>query len=219
MRNGKQLSGLILGIMIGASPLAAQGFEGVVGLKIFSKGKPMDMTMSLKGGISRTDLSAEGHGGVMLMNPQTKTMTMIMSEEKMYMTMSVAGGDKQDQGPPKITDLGTRATVAGRECKNYLVEDGKRTTEVCNSEGLGDFMMGRGPMGQGPGAEVGDLNGFRTLFPGGFFPLRVTRIKGDQRTVQLEVTSVEAKTLDASLFQPPAGFTEMKMPGMGGPGN
>jgi hypothetical protein len=218
MRNGKRLIGMVLGITMGAGSLAAQGFEGVVAFKIWSKGKPMDMTMSIKGGLTRTDMSAEGHNGVMLMNPQSKTMTMIMADEKMYMTMSMPSGEHQE-ATPKITDLGTRATVAGRECKNYLIEDGKRTTEVCNGEGLGDFMMGRGPMGQGPGADIGDILTSRSHFQNGFFPLRVTRIKGEQRTVQMEVTGVDAKTLDAALFQVPAGYTEMKMPGMGPPGN
>ncbi len=217
MRNGKQLTGLVLGITMCAGTLAGQGFEGVVAMKVWSKGKATDMTMSIKGGVTRTDMVTEGHNGTMLMNPQTKTMIMIMAEEKMYMTMSLAAGEHQEHSEPKITDLGTTATIAGRECRNFLLEDAKRTTEICNGEGLGDFMMGGSPMGQGPGTDLADLASSRSHFQNGFFPLRVTRIKADKRTVQLEVTAVDPKPLDPALFQVPANFTEMKMPSMGPP--
>jgi hypothetical protein len=72
-------------------------------------------------------------------------------------------------------------------------------------------------MGRGPSNGLSELDddAYRTYFRGGFFPLRVTEIKGDKRRVVLEATKVEPKSLDASLFEVPAGFTEMKMPGMG----
>jgi hypothetical protein len=50
------------------------------------------------------------------------------------------------------------------------------------------------------------------MYKDGFFPLKVTA-SGPQGGIMLEVTSIEKKSLPASLFAPPADYTEMKMPG------
>lgn len=210
-----------------AGPLAAQGFEGVVAYKMMGEnGKDHEMTMSIKGSTMRTDVAAEGHNVAMLMDGQAQTMTMLMAEQKMYMTMDLKGmRDKmqgmqhQEHSPPKITPLGTKETIAGRSCENFLVESDKTKMEFCNAKGLGNYMSPQSPMGRGPSNGLTELNDqlYRSYFKDGFFPLRVTTLEDGKRRVVMEATRVEPKSLDASLFQIPAGFTEMKMPGMMGP--
>jgi Domain of unknown function (DUF4412) len=223
MRTYLQLAGLALGTsLVAAAHLAAQGFEGVVTYKLTGdKGAPQELAMSIKGGQMRTDMSAGGHNMAMLMNGQG-SMTMLMPEQKMYMTMDLKAmrdrmpaGQHQEQAPPKITDLGTKETIAGRTCENYQVQSEKSTIEFCNTTGLGNFMAPQSPMGHGAGGPLQDLDNeaYREFFKNGFFPLRVSNVEGGSKKVVMEATRVESRSLDASLFQVPAGFTEMKMPG------
>jgi hypothetical protein len=44
----------------------------------------------------------------------------------------------------------------------------------------------------------------------------VSDVEGTNKKVKLLATKVEAKSLDASLFAVPAGYTEFKMPAMPG---
>jgi hypothetical protein len=207
-----------------AGPLAAQGFEGIVGYKMMMGGNSNsgEMIMSIKGTNMRTDVNTEGHAMTMLLDGQTQVMTMLMTEQKMYMTMDLKGARDRMQNmqhkehtPPKFTALGTTETIAGRTCENYLVESDESKTEFCNTKGLGNYMTPRGPMGRGSSNGLTELNEevFRAYFKDGFFPLRVTKIEDGKRKVLMEATRVEPKSLDASLFQIPSGFTEMKMPG------
>jgi Domain of unknown function (DUF4412) len=215
-----------LGAALLATPLAAQGFEGVVSYKMIGgdNGKGMETTMSIKGTQIRTDMAMGGHSAAMLMDGEAQVMTMLIPDQKMYMTMDMKkvaekaqGMEQKEHTPPKITALGTSETIAGRTCQNFLIETDKSKMEVCNAKGMGNFMSPRNPMGRGPTNGLNDLNSeaYRSFFKDGFFPLRVTSLKDDKRQVMMEATRVEPKSLDPSLFTVPTGFTEMKMPGMG----
>jgi len=205
-----------------AGPLAAQAFEGAVAYKMTSeKGKSAEMVMSMKGNKMRTDMEADGRTMTMLLDGQTQVMAMLMTEEKMYMTMNLKGMSERMKSKkrtaPKFTALGTKETIAGRSCENFVVETEDSKEEFCNAKGLGNFMSPRSPMGGGSSNGLSELDFeiYRTYFKDGFFPLRVTELKGDKRRVIMEATRVEPKSFDASYFEVPAGFTEMKMPGMG----
>lgn len=222
MRKSVRMCGLAMGAALLAGPVAAQGFEGVVAYKMNGQnGKGGEMTMSIKGTQVRTDMSTEGHDMSMLLNGEHTSMTMLMAEQKMYMTMDLKAMQDRaknmqhtEHAAPKITPLGTKETIAGRSCENYLVETEKTKVEFCNSKGLGNFMTARSPMGRGA-SPLSDLDNeaYRAYFKDGFFPLRVSLYDGDAKKVMMEATRVEPKSLDASLFTIPAGYTEMKMPG------
>ncbi len=222
MRLSARIVGLALGTALFASPLAAQGFEGIVSYKMFGmNGKSSEMTTSIKGSHVRTAMIAEGQEMTMLLDGQSSTMTMIMAEQKMYMTMDLKGAADRalrmkpaDVTPPKITPLGTTEIIAGRSCENFQVETEKSKAEFCNTKGMGNFMTARSPMGGGT-SPLGDLDNvaYRAYFKDGFFPLRVSSYENGTRKVVIEATRIEPKALDAALFQVPAGYTEMKMPG------
>jgi hypothetical protein len=224
-----RIAALALSAALLAGPAWAQGFEGVVAYRMTSEsGKSSEMEMAIKGTVVRVDMNSEGHQAASLMDGQTGTMTMILPEQKMYMTMNVRAmaekmkGMKDDDAPPTITALGTSETIAGRKCENFLVETQNRKkevekTEVCNAKGLGEFMIPRGPMGREASPGMARLDAYREYFKGNLFPLRVTKVDGAKRLVIMEATRIEPKALDPALFQVPPGFTEMKMPGMMGP--
>jgi hypothetical protein len=207
----------------------AQAFEGTVSYQL--KGaEEGQFIQSYKGGRVRTEITTKGHAAVMLM--EAGTMTMLMPDQKMYMTMNLKdmaarmsgmGGRNQEHDagtPPKITDEGTKETIAGHTCQNYLMGD-KQDIEACVATGMGFFMMGSNPMAMGGGggsmanaSALANNPEYAKFFKNGFFPLRLSKVEGGKKQVMMEATQVEAKSLDASLFQVPADYKEMKMPGM-----
>ena len=210
--------------------LAAQAFEGVVTWQMHEKNQQMVQTY--KGGMVRTEMGQGGRQAVMIMDAAGKKMTMIMPSEKMYMTMDLSQAGHQmpgmDHGPaktPKITATGKTETIAGRSCEvyRYAEEEGKPDNmEMCVAKGLGYFMMGSGGgMGvMGRRDPMADVAGaasnpeYARLYKDGFFPLRVSKLEGGKAEQMMIVTKLEPKSVDASVFQVPAGYQEMKMPGM-----
>lgn len=213
---------LVLSLL--AQGLAAQAFEGVVTWQMGAKKETM--TQSYKGNQVRTEMGRGGREAVMLMDGGARTMTMVMTNEKMYMVMSLDRPDMQHdaQGkPPKLTATGKTETIAGYTCEVYRFaeEEGKpETMEMCVAKGLGYFMMGSGGgMMGGRGRDpMADLAGagsnpeYVKLYKDGFFPLRMTRIEGGKSELMMIATGIEKKSLDANAFKVPAGFQEMKMP-------
>lgn len=208
-------------------PAAAQ-FEGSVSYTVGAKQTPM--TQTYKGGMVRTDFSSSRGSGAMIMDMNTKTMKMVMPEQKMYMSMDLSQKmEGTDQGPrktPKFTDTGKTETIAGKECSvyRYTKEEGKPDTmEMCVAKGMGFFMVGRSPMGRGGDeadmSEVSANPELMKMYRDGFFPLRISKINGETLTTTMLATKIEPKSVDASVFQVPADYTEMKMPAGMGPRN
>lgn len=212
-------------------PAAAQ-FEGTITYVVGARQTPM--TQTIKGNMVRTEMQGDRGGrGAMIMDASAQTMTMVMDEQKMYMTMDLKNRpndeDRAERKMPKITDMGKTETIAGKSCNVYRMatEEGKPDNiEVCAAKGMGFFMGGgRGPMGRGRGQGEGpDATAlmanpeFAKMYKDGFFPLRLSRIRDGNVTNQMLATKIEPKSVDASLFQVPAGYQEMKMPAGMGPG-
>jgi hypothetical protein len=223
MRIRPRVPGLVVGGLLITGPLAAQGFEGTVSFRIADLKN--EMIQHYKGGKVRTEGMGEGW---MLM--EAGTIRMVLPKERMVVVMD--GGGKHDHGKKgkeaKVTALGTSETIAGKSCENFRIED-EEVHEVCVAKGMGFFMFGKpsGPMGRGAGRgpNIPDFTtggtgaaggGLPPMLKDGFFPLRITEIKGTKREVQMEATKIDATSLDASLFEIPTGFNEMRMPAMPG---
>ncbi len=221
MRICSRVSGLACVGLLLTGPLAAQGFEGIVNFR-FGDSKD-ELIQSYKGDKVRMDGMGMNEGWMIM---EAGSMKIVVPKEKMVMVMDVKGkrGKGQDK-PTKVTALGTRETIAGRSCDNYLMED-KETYEVCVAKGMGFFMFGSpgGPMGRGRGPSIPSFGaggsagggGLPPMLQDGFFPLRITKVKGEKRELQMEATKIELKSLDDALFDIPADFQEMKMPSMPG---
>lgn len=202
--------------VIGFGPSSARAqdaFEGVVTFRMNAGPQgAQDVRYSVKGDQVRTDMSTGGMNAFMIYNTATRTMDFVMPERQMYMESSVPkppAAAEAAPGPSKVTWTGQKETIAGHACEHATVQDSKgQTVDVCLAKGMGTFMQMGGGMGgraSAPGWE-GEI--------GQMFPLKVTRAG----TVELEVTSIDRKTLDPSVFTIPAGFNKMSMPGRGGSG-
>jgi hypothetical protein len=199
---------------------AAQGqFEGIITFKTAAGGGPeQNVQYSVKGTKIRMDMTVgPGMQVYSLFDGDTKTMDMVLPQRNMYMEQSVdAAQAQQNAAPQKKADIqwtGKKETIAGYECEHATItDDTGGQTDVCIAKGLGTFMsMGRGGMGGMRRGGPPQGGGWESHVQGGF-PLKVQK-GGD---VIMEVTSIEKKSLDASLFTIPSGFQKMGMP-MGRP--
>ena len=148
--------GIALCGLAAAAPLAAQGFQGVVTWEM-AEGKSV-MTQMYKGNQVRMEMNQGGHEGVMLMDNTMSSVTMLMPQQKMYMTMDMknmmGAAAPDDRTPPKLTDTGKSETIAGHTCEVYRYAEAAgqpETMEMCAAKGMGFFIMGQSPMGGGGG--------------------------------------------------------------------
>jgi hypothetical protein len=213
-------------------------FEGEITAKLFTDAQPMEIRYATKGSRMRveTQLSqGSAQKGVALMDSSAGTMTMLIPQNKTYMTMNwgkmagemmAKGGEKDSTDDfPKVTSTGKTETVAGFTCQYWLFGD-KQDTEVCIAKGLGYFA---GAGGDSSGildklknlalrdkikAQLDANPEFAKFVEGGAFPLKIAQIENGQSKTIMEVTSVERKSLDDSLFTAPADYKKMEIPGM-----
>jgi len=208
-----------------ALPLAAQTpFQGVVKYRMTSDGRSFDIVYMTKGDRVRTEMEMDGMQVFMLMDAGKATMTTVMPDQRMYMTMDLnrmAGRvAQQDTTVPKITRTGRTETIAGHTCEHFLMGD-KQDVDVCVASGLGYYLGGsESQRGRSSGfglPRAGDprWRQFREMFADGFFPLKTTMTEGGKVKAEMVATSVEPRTLSDDVFAVPAGFQEMRMPGMG----
>jgi len=179
-------------------------FEGVItlaapgmldGAKLFFKG-------------SRARMERRGALGTLLLDSHGRIVRLIDARHQYFV---MASRLQARQRTPRFEALGKQETVAGLSCSYYRTRDPggpQDGDQVCVTSALGFI-------GLTPGGPLGDLNAraVQEQFPNGFFILKTITAKG---TVS-RVVSIERKSLADDLFSPPPGYTEMAMPGFGGP--
>lgn len=216
--------------LVAVAPASAQSaFEGVVTYRLTTEGRTVDVTYMTKGDRARSEMTMDGMAVALLMDASATTMTTLMPSERMYMTMDLSRmrqrAQASDTAEQQFTATGRKETIAGHECEHYLTGTGQNT-DMCVATGLGYFMGGGGAGRRGPGSgssygvpRPGDarMAAFRAKFRNGFFPLRLTVTEGGKVTTDMVVTAIERRALADDMFTVPAGFTEMRMPGMGPP--
>ena len=184
--------------------LAAQStFEGVLTIRVGSGNGPGSGKYWIKGAQMRVD---GGEQGTMIRDASGRLLTLIDSQRR-YMV--VASMNRAAQ-LPKFSPTGKRETIAGYPCSYYTEHDarGGQDQEVCITTALG--FSGLGP--NGPLAP-NDERALRDQFKTGFMVLKSVDHNG---TVIKLVTNVQKTSVSDAMFAPPAGYTEVKMPGMPG---
>jgi len=223
-----------------SSATAGGAFEGEVTSKMFIGDQTMETRYAIKGARNRIEAHFPQGGvqaslvqsSVTLMDLSSHTTTMLFPKTKSYMTMDWgemaqemakdAGKDSQFNFP-KVTSTGKTETIAGLNCEHWLIGD---KTDVCMAKGLGYF---------GGGGSGGILDKLKNLamrekvkaqldanpelakfVEGGAFPLKMASVENGQSKTIMEVTGVERKSLDDSLFTVPADYKKTEIPGMSG---
>ncbi len=231
------------------------GFEGAIGVMVKGKGlkaeKPINLVIDVKGDRIRVDLpqgieGTEQFGKVYgIYDSPAKKVFVVLDDKKQVIVLDLnksaedlksmkpsaphhGGGGGPPPTPPKITKTGKIDTVAGYSCEIWSIESGdakeKGKAEVCIAEqGVSWFHI---PM-TGVPAEYSFMS---EMLDGKHFPLRMVMF--DTANVEegrVEVTKIDKKSLDASVFIPPPTYQQMDMaqavgammgggmgPGMGG---
>ncbi len=211
-------------------------FEGEITAKMSRGLEPMEIRYASKGSRMRVETQfSKGDpqtGAIVLMDISAGTQTMLMPQTKNYMTMNWGEmaeemGKEAGKDPsgdfPKVTSTGKTETIAGFTCQHWLIGD-KQDTDVCMAKGLGYFAGGGSggildklkdlAMREKIKAQLDANPEFAKFVEGGAFPLKISQIENGQSKTIMEVTSVERKSLDDSLFTVPADYKKMEIPGM-----
>jgi hypothetical protein len=227
---------LLLAAILAAPLCSAAGFEGTVTMKLTSRRETApQMTYSIKGPSTRIDLTAADKGGrvAMLMDSTKTEMTILMLDQKMFMTqpmLKVAGATSDAAGATSdasIEKTSVTEKILGYDCVKYLSKSKATVTEIWVTDQLGSFsgLGGGNPMGGGMGKGRGsppssEGQAWEKALGGlNVFPLRVVSTEAGKESFRLEVTSIEKKSLADSMFVPPADFQDLSgmMRGMGLP--
>lgn len=226
-----------------SSSSGSGNFEGAITAKLFAGAQPMELKYAIKGTRSRIETQlAQGSlaTGVMLLDWSSGSQFMLIPQTKTYMSVNLAGADNKaqeladslskelGQAPSnsfKATATGKSETIAGHTCQHWLMGD-KQDTDVCLANGLGFFGGGQSGsifeklktlgLGDKAKAQLAANPEFAKFVEGGAFPLKISQLENGQSKTILEVTSVERKPLDDSLFSVPADYKKMDIPGMPG---
>ena len=186
-------------------------FEGAITVGFTASQGTQQMTYQIRNNVIRLDFTGGGMAGYLLHDNAKNTTKMVMPAQKMYMDMGAMQGmmaqETAKSGPADIKLTGKKETIAGYECEHAIVTSDDGQYDVCLAKGLGSFYMQQGPMGRG---NAGGPPPALARLGRDLFPLKVQKVGGD---VSMQVTKIEKKALDASMFEVPAGFQSMSMPG------
>jgi len=199
---------ILLGLVV-ASTASAQ-FEGVVTYQMGKAGETW--VYSAKGNKVRMDISTPSapSGVAAILDMGAMTTTILMSTQHAYMTMPIPqNANVPDSVHGKFTKTGSEV-IAGVPCDDYVGTDakGEKQGTFCIAHGMGSFMQfnSNNPMMRQYQSRVSGLSG---ALAGGGFPLKIVRSNGE---TQMLATKIDRKSLDASLFSVPAGYTAIQMP-------
>lgn len=198
----------------------AGAFEGKVQYAFAEGRQTGQMKYCVKQPRLRMEVAMPGKGaegsGVMIMDTQASTVTILMPTEKMYMVMDLAKtkgavpNDPKDES--KIVKTGLTEEICGYKCDEYLLETPTEKTRLWLTEALGSFMVVQSPMDHRP-----PRSWEKALEGKNFFPLKViVQTVAGKETYSMTATQVEKKSLPESDFQPPADYMKFDMPAMPG---
>ncbi|HRE82244.1 MAG TPA: DUF4412 domain-containing protein [Opitutaceae bacterium] len=225
----KTLLSLVLSLTIAASFLhGADTFEGKIKMTITTqkgkKSETMPMSYAIKDSKMRIDMENPEKGGGTLstiVDMKAQEATVLMPEQKMYMTHSFKDSDLTQKAAEaaeltSVEKTNETTTIAGYKATKYLIKtkDQKEPVEVWATEGLGHYVSANA---FGPGAGKNKSSGWeKALYEKGFFPLRTVVTEKRGTTTTMEVVNVEKTSLPDSLFKAPADYQKFAMPSLKG---
>ena len=204
-------------------PVWAGDFEGVLHMQTThaATGTASAMDWYLKGDKARVEMSRDdGQSTVMLFDAKTRTMHMAMPGQKSYMEISLEGdrGEHLKEVLEKQSVERTEKTdrIAGYSCEMWRVtdKDNKRLkNDLCVAKGFGKaatFWID--PKEMRRSSQPGWV---QQLVEGGGFGLRSIHYdEAGKESSRMEVTSIDKKSLPASLFAFPADWAKQDMSAM-----
>lgn len=192
--------------------ILAQQFEGTLTYKLEADGDTQNLTYFMKENKARVEIAIEQLGGnvVMLLDSESENLTILMEQMEMYMQIPIPRSvdDREYDEAEDFHLTGEKQTIAGVVCRQYVfTDDGGNETEIWTpaDQDFGRFLF-PGMSGDNMGTmKQPDMPQFS------FFPFLLVS-SGSDGLMRLEVTSVESKNLNNTIFAVPSNFREMNMP-------
>ncbi len=218
-------------ILFAGSAFAQNNFVGKLKMKVSNgKQKATYITYYFQNGKMRADLPESAMGGKTYMILRDKSMYVVIPSQKMYMKYSgsydklmntkfpmeadSSTGDSKGQKADwkhiwKKGKTGNTKSILGYNCVEYVFQnDGGGSMHFWVTKELGNLSLMQNPMSPNP-----MLNLINKM--GGFFPLLTVDYGANGKIVsKIEVVQIKKQKLDEVLFALPAGFKEMKLPGI-----
>ena len=185
-------------------------FEGKVTFNVYDNGESHTLQYYVKDNKIRFDANEEGHQGQIVMDQAAKQFMVIMPEQKMYMVMPIPDAksysDKSEgmSDDTKFVKTGETKEILGYTAEKWTYKDGDDEGEAWMTKDIGSLRFFNNPMQEDKPQWQKDLEG------AGYFPLLV--LENGKKVY--EVTNIEKKSLDETMFEAPAGFKKMDMPMM-----
>ena len=198
---------LAITICFGNAGYSQTAFEGKVTFKSFDDGQPHSMDYYSKGSKIRFDTNEEGQQGQIIWDTSKKEFMVVMPQQKMYMLMQVPESQiKSDfSEDAKFTKTGETKKILGYTAVKLVYQDGEDQGEAWMTQELGSFKLFDNPM-----LDEDKAQWQKDFEAGGYFPLEVY----ENGKKVFEVTGIEKKSLDGSMFEAPTGYQKMDMPKM-----
>ncbi len=205
-------------ILFFLSPLvaAAQPFEGTLTILVqggeISTDESVAINYHVKGTDVRLDLNTEEGAISLIANRSVGRMSVLLAAANLYMEMALDNddltADTDTDASPKddwtLTRTGNTRTIAGVDCVEYRYVDAEQVLKIWAPEPnrFGSLFTPQGPAGS---LTPDWLDG--TAF-GDLFPFEIIDEEG---TTVWAVTTVQEKTLPATLFAVPEGYGRFSM--------
>ncbi|HSD64965.1 MAG TPA: DUF4412 domain-containing protein [Ignavibacteriaceae bacterium] len=190
---------------------AQENFEGKVTFNIFDNenAEAHSMDYFMKDGKIRFDAKEKEGMGAFIMDPASKQIMIIMPEQKMYLQMQIPetkldskAAHEMDKG--EFSKTGDTKEILGYKAEKWVFKNDTDQGEAWMTRDLGAFVWFNNPMMR----EDSKPQWMKDLNEGGYFPLMVT----ENGKKVFEVTNIQKSSVDASLFEIPAGYKKMEMP-------
>jgi hypothetical protein len=224
IRRQLSLAGLVS--LLAAPGAAAQTFEGILTTRVAGMPAGAAMKTYFSKGKLRMEVTNPGRPSVvMITDPAANKQYTLMPEQGVYMAMDLkdlgdaaaaaAGKTPTTSSTATLKATGRKETVAGVSCEHYAFEDATQKMDLCLTSALGKMPGGAGMFGTPqPGKGQETPAWAKELAKKNAFAVKVADGTGK---VIWEVTGIERKELAPTLFSPPAGYREFKMPGTRSP--
>jgi hypothetical protein len=222
----KTILAMLAGAALAATPALAQ-FEGELSMKLTMRdGSGTGKAYVSRAG-ARSELDIQAGKMPFKMTTLMKTsnpdvMYMINDQQKAYAEMDLVKMKEQaakyrekSKETWSVKKLG-KETVNGYSSEHVLVtraEDAKSEQELWTSKDISglSYESMRGLMRRGNQSDEGMMKALKDAGVDGFVVKMITREKGNPTPVAtMELTKVERKSLPASLFEIPAGYTKQE---------
>ena len=213
MKRRNILSLLIIPVLLfvfAQTGLSQDKFEGNVTFNAYDNGESHTIDYFVKGSKIRFDANEKGQQGQIVMDPAAKQFMIIMPQQKMYMVMQIpdtdmnSGNSEESDIASKFVKTGETKEILGYTAEKWTYQDGDTQGEAWMTNEIGGFQLFDNPMQEDKPQWQKDIE------DAGYFPLEVY----ENGNKVFEVTNIEKKSLDESMFEAPAGYQKMDMPMM-----